>query len=53
MNEFNKVVPASFRITGDTLARSARGHEQRNRKTIDGVYIDKKLKNYIQKELGA
>ena len=53
MNEFNKIVPANFRITGDSLARSARGHEQRNRKTIDGVYIDKKLKNYIQKELGA
>jgi hypothetical protein len=53
INDFNKIVPAGFRITGDSLARSARGHEQRNRKTIDGVYIDKKLKNYIQKELGA
>ena len=53
INDFNKIVPAGFRITGDSLARSARGHEARNRKTIDGVYIDKKLKNYIQKELGA
>jgi len=53
INDFNKIVPAGFRITGDSLARSARGHESRNRKTIDGVYIDKKLKNYIQKELGA
>jgi hypothetical protein len=53
INDFNKIVPAGFRITGDSLARSARGHESRNKKTIDGVYIDKKLKNYIQKELGA
>ena len=53
INDFNKIVPTGFRITGDSLARSARGHEQRNKKTIDGVYIDKKLKNYIQKELGA
>jgi hypothetical protein len=53
INDFNKIVPTGFRITGDSLARSARGHESRNKKTIDGVYIDKKLKNYIQKELGA
>ena len=34
INDFNKIVPTGFRITGDSLARSSRGHEQRNKKLL-------------------
>jgi hypothetical protein len=48
INKFNEVVPNAFRITEDTKARSYRQHVQRGKDSIDGVYINKNVKDYIE-----
>ena len=50
--DYNKSFP-KYRITTDTLSRSYRGHEDRNRKSTDGVYLNKKLKDYLVEEQGS
>jgi hypothetical protein len=50
--DYNKSFP-KYRITSDTLSRSFRGHEERNRKSTDGVYLNKKLKDYLIEEQGS
>lgn len=52
ISKFNEVVPGPFRITEDTKARSYRQHVQRGKDAIDGVYINKNLKNYIEENYG-
>ena len=49
---FNEVVPGGFRITEETKAKSYRQHMQRGKDSIDGVYINKKLKQYIEENYG-
>jgi hypothetical protein len=48
INKFNEVVPGPFRITEDTKARSYRQHVQRGKDSIDGVYINKNVRQYIE-----
>ena len=48
---YNEANP-SYRISGDTLARSYRGHMQRINQSVDGVYLNKKLKNKLMEEYG-
>lgn len=50
--KFNEVVPGGFRITEETKAKSYRQHMQRGKDSIDGVYINKKLKQYIEENYG-
>jgi hypothetical protein len=52
ISKFNAVVPGPFRITEDTKARSYRQHVQRGKDAIDGVYINKNLRNYIEENYG-
>jgi hypothetical protein len=52
ISEYNKSFP-KYRISSDTLSRSYRGHEDRNRKSTDGVYLNKKLKDYLVEEQGS
>ena len=52
INKFNEVVPGPFRITEDTKARSYRQHVQRGRDSIDGVYINKNVRDYIEENYG-
>ena len=48
---YNEANP-SYRISGDTLARSYRGHMQRINQSVDGVYLNKKLKTKLMEEYG-
>jgi hypothetical protein len=48
---YNESYPSN-RISSDTLARSYRGHMERIKNSVDGVYINKKLKNRIIEEYG-
>lgn len=52
IRKFNEVVPGAFRITEDTKARSYRQHIQRGKDAVDGVYINKNLKKYIEENYG-
>jgi len=52
INKFNEVVPGPFRITEDTKARSYRQHVQRGRDSINGVYINKNVRDYIEENYG-
>jgi hypothetical protein len=52
INKFNEVVPGAFRITEDTKARSYRQHVQRGKDSIDGVYINKNVRDYIEENYG-
>jgi hypothetical protein len=52
ISKFNEVVPGPFRITEDTKARSYRQHVQRGRDSIDGVYINKNVRDYIEENYG-
>ncbi len=52
ISKFNEVVPGGFRITEETKAKSYRQHMQRGKDSIDGVYINKKLKQYIEENYG-
>lgn len=52
IKKFNEVVPGPFRITEDTKARSYRQHVQRGKDSIDGVYINKNLRDYIEENYG-
>lgn len=52
INKFNEVVPGAFRITEDTKARSYRQHVQRGRDSINGVYINKNVRDYIEENYG-
>jgi Ni/Co efflux regulator RcnB len=49
--DYNESYP-SYKISGDTLARSYRGHMQRIRDSVDGVYLNKKLKRQLIEEYG-
>jgi antibiotic biosynthesis monooxygenase (ABM) superfamily enzyme len=40
-------------INSDTLRRSEAQHAVRLRKSVDGVYLNKKTARYIQEELGS
>jgi len=40
-------------INSDTLRRSEAQHEVRLRKSVDGVYLNKKTARYVQEELGS
>ena len=42
----------SYKISGDTLSRSYRGHMQRINDSVDGVYLNKKLKRKLMEEYG-
>jgi hypothetical protein len=48
---YNESFPSN-KISSDTLARSYRGHMQRINNSVDGVYLNKKLKNQIIEEYG-
>jgi hypothetical protein len=48
--DFNKVFPGS--ITPETLRRSEAQHEVRLRKSVDGVYLNKKYAKKIQEDYG-
>jgi hypothetical protein len=48
---YNESYPSN-KISPDTLARSYRGHMERIKNSVDGVYINKKLKNQIIEEYG-
>jgi hypothetical protein len=48
---YNESYPSN-KISPDTLARSYRGHKERITNSVDGVYINKKLKNRIIEEYG-
>lgn len=52
IKKFNEVVPGAFRITEDTKARSYRQHVQRGRDSINGVYINKNVRDYIEENYG-
>jgi hypothetical protein len=49
--DYNESHP-SYRISGDTLSRSYRGHMQRINDSVDGVYLNKKLKRKLIDEYG-
>ena len=49
--DYNESYP-SYKISGDTLARSYRGHMQRIHDSVDGVYLNKKLKRQLIEEYG-
>ena len=51
ISAYNDANP-SYRISGDTLARSYRGHMQRIHDSVDGVYLNKKLKRKLIEEYG-
>jgi hypothetical protein len=48
---YNESYPSN-KISPDTLARSYRGHMERIKNSVDGVYLNKKLKNQIIEEYG-
>jgi len=48
---YNESYPSN-KISADTLARSYRGHTERIKNSVDGVYLNKKLKNQIIEEYG-
>jgi hypothetical protein len=48
---YNESYPSN-KISPDTLARSYRGHMERIKNSVDGVYLNKKLKNRIIEEYG-
>lgn len=48
---YNSIYPSN-KISADTLARSYRGHMERIKNSVDGVYLNKKLKNQIIEEYG-
>jgi hypothetical protein len=48
---FNATFPGL--ITAQTLRRSEAQHEVRLRKSVDGVYLNKKTAKYVQEELGS
>ena len=49
--KFNQTFPGM--ITPETIRRSEAQHEIRLRKSVDGVYLNKKTAKYIQEELGS
>ena len=51
ISAYNDANP-SYKISGDTLARSYRGHMQRIHDSVDGVYLNKKLKRKLIEEYG-
>jgi len=48
---YNESYPSN-KISPDTLARSYRGHMERIKNSVDGVYLNKKLRNQIIEEYG-
>lgn len=50
--DYNESYP-NYKISGDTLSRSYRGHMQRIRDSVDGVYLNKKLKRQLMEEYGS
>jgi hypothetical protein len=48
---YNESYPSN-KISFDTLARSYRGHQERIKNSVDGVYLNKKLRNQIIEEYG-
>jgi hypothetical protein len=48
---YNESYPSN-KISSDTLSRSYRGHMERIKNSVDGVYLNKKLKNQIIEEYG-
>jgi hypothetical protein len=48
---YNESYPSN-KISPDTLARSYRGHQERIKNSVDGVYLNKKLRNQIIEEYG-
>lgn len=53
IDAFNEKFPMKgIAIRGDTLARSFRGHMQRNKEMIDGVRYNPKLKDYLVENYG-
>jgi hypothetical protein len=48
---YNESYPSN-KISPDTLSRSYRGHMERIKNSVDGVYLNKKLKNQIIEEYG-
>ena len=51
IKKYNEHYPSN-KISSDTLSRSYRGHNDRIKKSVDGVYLNKKLKNKIIEEYG-
>ena len=51
IKKYNENYPSN-KISSDTLSRSYRGHNDRIKKSVDGVYLNKKLKNQIIDEYG-
>ena len=53
IDAFNDKFPMKgVAIHGDTLSRSFRGHQQRNKEMIDGVRFNPKLKDYLIENYG-
>lgn len=54
MREFSRKNPErNVRIDEDTIARSYRGHQQREREMVDGVHLNKALKRRLDEEYGT
>jgi hypothetical protein len=51
IKKYNENYPSN-KISSDTLSRSYRGHTDRIKRSVDGVYLNKKLKNQIIEEYG-
>lgn len=52
--DFNSKNPEkNVRITGDTISRSMRGHQQREKEMVDGVRITPALRRRLEEEYGA
>ena len=53
IDAFNDKFPMKgVAIHGDTLSRSFKGHQQRNKEMIDGVRLNPKLKDYLVENYG-
>ena len=51
IRRFNESFPRM--ITSETLRRSEAQHQVRLKKSVDGVYLNKKTAKYVEEELGA
>jgi hypothetical protein len=52
ITRYNEAHPG-YKISGDTLSRSYRGHMDRITKSVNGVYLNKKLKNELMDQYGS
>jgi hypothetical protein len=53
INKFNMKYPQrGVNITGDTLTRSYKAKQAKERGAVDGVYLDKNLSTYLEDEYG-